>query len=378
MSVHALEPDALARALSVRDLTDPSQGDHAIQLLVQIAARTLSAAWGSDVRIVRSEPIVAVADNYDALGYQPDAIARDGRYTRYVSATCMLRSHSSAMVPPALRDLARSARPVRDTALVCPGICYRRDVIDRIHTGTPHQLDLWRVAQQPLGESDLVEMIDVVVRALLPDAAVRTEPASHPYTERGREIDASTDGGRTWVEIGECGLAAAGVLASAGLDGDVRGLAMGLGLDRVLMLRKQIPDIRLLRSADERVAAQMLDLSPYRQVSNLPPIVRDISIAVDADDDAELLGDRVRAGLGDDGDLVEEVSVLTATRADELPPQAAARLGIRPGQQNLLVRIVLRGVDRTLSDSDANLLRDRIYALLHRGGRHLWAAPLSR
>lgn len=266
------------------------------------------------------------------------------------------------MVPPALRDLARSARPVRDTALVCPGICYRRDVIDRIHSGTPHQLDLWRVARQPLGESDLVEMIDVVVRGLLPGAAVRTEPASHPYTDRGREIDASTDGGRTWVEIGECGLAAPGVLASAGLHGDVHGLAMGLGLDRVLMLRKQIPDIRLLRSADERVAAQMLDLSPYRQVSNLPPIVRDISIAVDADD----------------GDLVEEVSVLTTTRADELPPQAAARLGIRPGQQNLLVRIVLRGVDRTLSDSDANLLRDRIYALLHRGGRHLWAAPLSR
>ena len=374
MSNHALAPDALAGALSIRDLTDPSQGDHAIQLLVQIASRTLAAVWKSDIRVVRSGPIVAVADNYDALGYDPAAVARDSRYTRYVSDTCMLRSHSSAMVPPALRQLARAPDAVRDTVLLCAGMCYRRDVIDRLHTGTPHQLDVWRVAQAQLGEQGLHAMIELLVRALLPGALVRTLDASHPYTERGREINASTDGGHTWVEIGECGLAAPGVLRAAGLPEGVTGLAMGLGLDRLLMLRKSIPDIRLLRSNDARVASQMLDLAPYRAVSNQPPIVRDISIAVDSSDDAELLGDRVRAELGHEGDLVEEVAVLSATQPEDLPQPAAMRLGIRPGQQNLLVRIVLRGVDRTLSDAEANELRDRIYARLHRGGRHQWAA----
>ena len=378
MSVHVLEPDALADALSLRDMSDPAQGDHALQLLVQIASRALAGLWRCDVRIVRAGPIVAVADNYDALGYSPDAVARDGRYTRYVSPTCMLRSHSSAMVPPALRDLARPGAPVRNTLLVCPGMCYRRDAIDRLHTGTPHQLDLWRIAPGRLGEDDLDEMIGTVVSALLPQAEVRTESVEHPYTESGREINASMDGGETWVEIGECGLAAPHVLRAVGLPPDAEGLAMGLGLDRLLMLRKGISDIRLLRSSDERVATQMLDLAPYRPMSNQPPIVRDVSIAVDATDDAELLGDRVRAGLGEDRDLVEEVAVLSTTLAEDLPPRAAARLGIRPGQQNLLVRIVLRGLDRTLSDEDANELRDRIYALLHRGGRHLWAASSGR
>jgi phenylalanyl-tRNA synthetase alpha chain len=45
-----------------------------------------------------------------------------------------------------------------------------------------------------------------------------------------------------------------------------------------------------------------------------------------------------------------------------------------PGQVNLLVRVVLRDLDRTLTADEANDLRDRIYAVLHRGAVHQWAA----
>ena len=58
----------------------------------------------------------------------------------------------------------------------------------------------------------------------------------HPYTADGLQIDASSEGG--WLEIGESGLAAPRVLADAGLEvATTTGLAMGLGLDRLLMLR---------------------------------------------------------------------------------------------------------------------------------------------
>ena len=85
------------------------------------------------------------------------------------------------------------------------------------------------------------------------------------------------------------------------------GLAIGLGLDRLLMLRKGIPDIRLLRATDPRIAWQMLDLAPYRPVSLMPPVCRDLSIVVDtaADTLAEDLGDEVRGALGDRAELVE-------------------------------------------------------------------------
>src|SRR5262249_7619959 len=96
-------------------------------------------------------------------------------------------------------------------------------------------------------------------------------------------------------------------------------------------------------------------------------IARDLSVAVDGDDDAETIGDRVRDALGDDAIAVETVEVLSETAADELPAAAASRLGIRPGQKNMLVRVVLRHPEQTRTREHANELRDRVYAALHRG-----------
>jgi len=65
---------------------------------------------------------------------------------------------------------------------------------------------------------------------------------------------------------------------------------------------------------------------------------------------------------------------VSETEASALPDAAAARLGIADGQKNVLLRLVLRGLDRTLTDGDANELRDRVYAALHEGAHHEWAA----
>jgi phenylalanyl-tRNA synthetase alpha chain len=360
-----LTTEQLTRDLELRDLTDPAAGAHAIQSLVRLATDALVAAWACPTRPRPGPRIVPIADNYDNLGFTADAASRDARYTRYVDAHRMLRSHSSAMVPPALRALA--ADPLDDALLVCPGIVYRRDAIDRLHTGTPHQLDLWRVSRRPLTNADMDEMITLLVDALAPGRRWRAEPRIHPYTIDGRQVDVQD--GRAWVEVWECGLAHPEVLARAGLDG-WHGLALGLGLDRLLMLRKDVPDIRLLRSADTRVAGQMVDLAPYRAISPMPSVVRDLSVAVDADDDVERLGDGVRDALGADADAVEEVAVLSETAYEQLPASAIARMGMHRRQKNVLLRVVLRHLERTLTDTDANILRDRIYTALHAGGAH--------
>ncbi len=365
-----LNPEQLVRDLALRDLTDPGAGPHAIQLLVDLAAETLTGAWHSAQRRTPGPRIVAIADNYDNLAFTPDAASRDTRYTRYVDEHRMLRSHASAMIPPALRALA--ADPVDDVLLVCPGVVYRRDAIDRLHTGTPHQLDLWRIGRHALGNHDMDEMTRLLIDALAPGMPHRTEQRVHPYTLDGRQVD--VDAGGEWVEVWECGVAHPEVLARAGLTG-WHGLALGLGLDRFLMLRKGIPDIRLLRSTDPRIAGQMLDLAPYRPVSAMPAVSRDLSVAVDADGVVEELGDRVRDALGDDAAAVEVVSVRSETPYADLPASAVARMGMAPGQKNVLVRVVLRNLERTLTDDEANALRDRIYTALHRGRAHEWASP---
>jgi phenylalanyl-tRNA synthetase alpha chain len=365
----------LERDLAIPDLSDPADGPHAIQLIADAAVAALARAWGArcQVRWCRGPRIVPIADNYDRLGYDPADITRDARYTRYVDDTRMLRAHATALVPPALRLLA--ADPADDVLLVCPGMAYRRDVIDWQHTGTPHQLDLWRISRRPLAAGDLDEMIAALLAGVVPGMPSRQLARSHPYTRGGRQVDVARGG--DWIEVWECGLAHPDVLAGAGLRG-YTGLALGMGLDRLLMLRKDIPDIRLLRSADPRVADQMRDLQRYRPVSSQPAIRRDLSIAVDASEDDETLGDKVREALGDDADAVEDVAVLSSTPCAELPAQAAERLGARPGQHNLLVRVVLRRLDRSITDGEANELRDRIYARLHAGERHQWAGAAGQ
>jgi len=360
--------DQLARDLAIRDLTDPAAGRHAIQLLIDLAATALTAAWGCQVRLARGPRVVSLRDNYDALGFPPHAVTRDSRYTRYVDGAHILRSHATAMIPPALRSL--SDEGPEDVLIVCPGITYRRDAIDRLHTGTPHQLDLWRIARHTLGEGDMDEMIRMLADALFPGRSYRWEPRCHPYTLNGRQVDVDADG--EWVEVGECGLAHPDVLAGAGLAGWT-GLALGMGLDRLLMLRKGIPDIRLLRASDPRVASQMFDLAGYRAVSDLPSIRRDLSVAVPEREAAEDLGDRVREALGDHADLIEEVAVLSETGYEALPLAAVERLGLVPGQKNVLVRLVIRPFHRTLSDAEANRIRNRVYAALHRGTAKQWA-----
>ncbi|MFC9994199.1 hypothetical protein [Nocardia sp. NPDC127526] len=366
-----LSGDQLARDLSIRDLTDPEAGPHAMQLILRDAVDAVARHWECDVRWWRGERIVSVTDNYDNLGYRTDDVTRDARYTRYVDDHRMLRSHSTAGIPGALRALADD--PAGDVLLVCPGIVYRRDSIDRLHTGTPHQLDLWRVTRRPvpMGTADLDEMIAVLIDVVLPGAQHRHEARVHPYTEHGRQVDVARTG--EWVEIAECGLAAPHVLQRAGLDHTYSGLALGMGLDRMLMLRKGITDIRLLRSTNPAVAEQLTDLTPYRPVSAMPAIRRDLSVAVDRDDRAEDLGDRVRDALGPDADQVESVEIRTRTPCSQLPPQALRRLGARPDQQNVLLAVVLRHLTRTLTDHEANQLRDRIYAAVHQGAAHQWA-----
>lgn len=369
MTTQLLDPGAYGRLLALRDLTDAALGPHAMQLLIQHALDALRASWNCPVVVQRAPPLVASADNYDDLGYPPDGASRDARYTRYLTPELLLRTQTSAMIPRALRMIAPAC--YEDVLLACPGLTYRRDSIDRLHVGEPHQLDLWRIAQRPLTRDDLIAMIEKVAAAMLPGASLRLEPAVHPYTLDGLEVHANVHG--RWVEILECGRAHPELLAAAGI-AEASGLAMGIGLDRMLLLRKGIEDIRALRSEDPRIQAQMLDLEPYRPVSSQPPIYRDLSVAVAQEASAQELGDQVRSSLAAASASIESVEVLAETSYLDLSLAARRRLGIAPRQKNVLLRLVIRDLERTLTSAEANELRDAVYAVLHRGSVKTWAS----
>jgi phenylalanyl-tRNA synthetase alpha chain len=359
-----LSTEEVIKALTLRDLSDPSHGKHAMQLIMNEILDALSKAWDAEVKVYRESPIVSIEDNYDRLGYPKDGAARDSRYTRYVCDVALLRTMSSTMVPRAMQQIEE----IDETLLACAGMAYRRDRVDRVSCGEPHQLDLWRLTRRKkMTEDDLLEMIRMMMKAALPGLEWKVERKVHPYTLNGLEINILSSSGE-WVEVGECGIAHPKIIADNLVDPEgITGLAAGMGLDRILMVRKGIPDIRLLRSKEPRVESQMLDLLPYKEVSLMPPVQRDLSIVVDKDDIAEDLGDKAKSLMGPHQEVIESIKILSETSYEELPQAARDRMGVDHNQKNILIRVILRSIERTLTSEECNEYRDVIYKGLHQG-----------
>lgn len=360
----------IQQALSIPDLSDPVNGTHAINLALIKIEDYLGglAGWPKPI-IVRKNPVSTVADNFDRLYFPLDNLSRSPVYTRYIDEKTVLRVHTSAMIPDLLIEMREKG--VEDFLLMCPGLCYRRDVVDRTHIGELHQMDIWRVKRggPRLVRKDLIELIEMVLASVIPSAKYRANEVNHPYTINGLEVEIRV-GETDWLELLECGEAHPQVLADAGLDpSEYSGLAMGLGLDRLVMLAKDIDDIRILRAEDPRIKAQMLDLSKYRSVSKYPPIRQDISISIDQTVTEEDICEMIRDAMGSDIDVLEEVKIVSETAYDCLPPQAIERLGIKNGQKNILIRMIFRSHKRSLVHDEANIIRNRVYMIINQGDK---------
>jgi phenylalanyl-tRNA synthetase alpha chain len=336
-------------------LTSPVNGIHAINLIVYTIADALQVSGYPEPTIWRSHPITTVANNFDKLYFPPDSLSRSPKYTRYLSDGRLLRTHTTAIIPDLLPRLRG------EHLILHPGICYRRDVVDKRHVGEPHQMDVWLISKsQHLGRDALVKLIHTILNAVLPGVSYRLNEVSHPYTLNGLEIEVLVDG--KWIEVGECGEAHPGLLPSGHT-----GLATGWGLDRLAMLVKGIDDIRLLRSSHPQIAAQMTNLEPYHPVSNQPSISRDMSIVTSSDTELEDICAGIVEVLGDEAELLESVDILSETYYQQLPQKVIQRLGIQPNQKNMLVRMTLRSLHSSISNQQANVLRDLAYNRIHKG-----------
>lgn len=356
------------QALAIKDLTDPKNGVHAINLVVEKIRQHLSGQEGWPTPEIRRKdtPISSVTNDFDRLYFPPDSPARSSVYTRYITEEIILRTHTTAMIPDLLVEMKQKG--LTDYSVLCPGICYRRDVIDKKHAGEPHQMDIWRIKKDEprLERPALIELIETVITSLIPEVKYRANEVKHPYTINGLEVEILVKG--NWLEILECGEAHPRLLADAGLDTkDYSGLAMGIGLDRAVMIVKGIEDIRLLRSEDPRIKQQMTTLHPYIPVSKYPPIRQDMSLSVSMNITEEDVCEVIRDVMGSDANVVEEVKIVSETPYDKLPPQAIERLGIKPNQKNLLISVILRSHERSLRHEEGNEIRDRLYRALHQG-----------
>lgn len=365
-------PETIQRLLSVKDLTLPTEDGEERNIIGKVydqVIKKLTEHNFPDIHVVRGNPIVSAEDNFDSLLFSPGNPGRSATYTRYTDEDHVLRTHTSALIPSTFKKF-KQEQEIDHSTFVLPGLVYRRDVIDPRHLDVFHQIDVWTLQDNKkygnVTRENLLELARTVFEAACPDAEMIVYEAKHPYTVDGIEVYAKVDGKE--IEVFEAGLSHPEVLKNCGIDPtQYSGLALGMGVERLIMARKNLPDIRLIRSIDPRVIKQMTDMEKFKMVSDQPAISRDMSYVVNKNDSEEDICEDIRTVFGDQSDLLEEVTILERTPYEKLPPIAQEKLGASEGQDNVLVRIVLRHPDKTLTKKEAADLYEMAYPKLHKG-----------
>lgn len=363
--------EVIEKLMSVSDLTMPTPEGSERNVIGRVfdSVNEKLVEYGfSNIETMRGPSKVSIEDNFDNLLFSEGNAGRSSTYTRYIDENNVLRTHASAYIPEIFRNIKGGNINIKTFML--PGLAYRRDVIDPKHLDVFHQIDIWTLQEieknGKVTREDLLYLVRAIFEAACPDAEMIVYEAKHPYTVNGIEVYAKVDGKE--IEVLEAGLIHPEVLKRAGLDPEKYcGLASGMGVERLIMARKNLPDIRLIRSKDPRIIKQMLDMEKYIDISNQPAISRDMSYCVDKDDREEDICEEIREAFGDDSDLLEEVKVLERTSYRDLNPAAIKRLGAQEGQDNVLVRIILRHPDKTLVKKEAARLYSIAYPQIHKG-----------
>ena len=195
--------------------------------------------------------------NFDALNFGPDHPARQMQDTFFVDADkshLVLRTHTS---PVQARTLLDRGVPVY---IACPGKVFRTDALDATHTPVFHQVE-GLVVDKGITMANLKGTLDAFARAMFgPEATTRLRPSFFPFTEPSAEMDLwfpQKKGGAGWIEWGGCGMVNPNVLRACGVDPAVySGFAFGMGLERTLMLRHGIADMRDIVEGDVRFSTQ--------------------------------------------------------------------------------------------------------------------------
>lgn len=364
--------ETIEKLLTVSDLTMPTPQDSERNIVGKIfdqVVKKLDEYDFPDIEIIRGNVNVSAIDNFDKLLFSAGNPGRSSTYTRYTDEDHVLRTHTSALIPSTYENLDKDTLDKK--TFVLPGLVYRRDVIDPQHLDVFHQIDVWTLQRiDKYGKTtreDLLKLAQAVFEAACPGAKMIVLEAKHPYTLDGIEVYAEIENGRQ-IEVLEAGLAHPQVLRNAGIDPDhFSGLALGMGVERLIMVRKNLPDIRLIRSIDPRIIKQMSDMEPFKAVSDQPAISRDISYCVDHNDAEEDICEKIRTVFGKNEDLLEEVKIIDRTPYEKLNPIAREKLGAKEDQDNVLVRITLRHPDRTLTKQEAAELYAMAYPNLHQG-----------
>ena len=199
--------------------------------------------------------------NFEALNIPKNHPARSEQDTFYVNDNLVLRTQTS---PVQIRVMENQTPPIK---MIGPGKVYRSDAVDATHSPIFYQME-GLVIDKGVTFADLKGTLELFAKKMFGDKVkTKFRPHHFPFTEPSAEMDATCfvcegEGcrvckGSGWIELLGCGMVHPQVLRNCGIDPEVySGFAFGFGVDRMVMLKYGIDDIRLLYESDMRFLNQ--------------------------------------------------------------------------------------------------------------------------
>jgi len=244
------------------DISLPGQGIPSGNLhpIYQVRDEIIDFFHGLGFSIANEREIETDWYNFEALNIPQDHPSRDMQDTFYVDDKVMLRTHTSGTQ---IHVMENQEPPIR---IIAPGHVYRVDY-DATHAPMFQQVEAL-VIDKDITFAHLKGLLYLWAQNMFgKDVKLRFRPSFFPFTEPSAEMDVSCvfcggTGCRRcsntgWMEIGGCGSVDPNVFDNAGIDSEkYTGFAFGFGIDRIAMLRYQIPDIGMLTGNDMRFLRQ--------------------------------------------------------------------------------------------------------------------------
>lgn len=303
---------------------------------------------------IEAPEIVPVDASFDYFNFPADHPARSRSDTYYVDEKNILRTHTTIMWYYYLLDKKTRAKIEKNQplGLLSYGKVYRKDEIDRHHMNVFHQIDglyLHPTQDRKIELKDLEHVLGEIAKAIAgPAAKYRLNKDEFPYTDPSLEMEIEAHG--KWIEVVGSGIVRPVVLEKLKVDPkQYTGWAFGFGLERLAIIGMELPDIRLLWSADPRVKKQLKLGQKFVEVSKYPPITRDISFVVDKDFVPNNYFDLIR-DIG--GDLVEQVELLDKYEDEK-------KFG--KDKVSYTYRVVYRSPDKTLTTAEVEPRQKKLY-----------------
>lgn len=368
----------ILRVLAMPDLS--RQAGHPINLVI---SKILEAEFYQWFDIVETPEFVSEWETFDVFNFAQDHVARRPSDSYFVQKSdikresILLRPHTSVMwyyylIEQKAKEILEKTGEVKALSF---GKVYRVDELDKTHHECFHQIDWLRIIakdKEIINQDTLKEVLSNTIKALFgTDAIFRFNEDHFPYTTDSLEVEVEFEG--KWLEVLGAWVVHPDVLDKLEIDSSkYNGWAFGFGIERLVMALKKIPDIRIFRSEDKRITSQWWHLGAYKEVSNFPPVYKDISFLTSKDKfikdiaeseksgEIELINEADSfdlAGIARDvsGWLIEEVKVIDIFEND-------AKFG--PDKKSVCIRITFRSLERTLTNEEINIayfdIRDKL------------------